>query len=452
MAKSSPIDQPSNGQSLPRAIDWLLRVGHDSAMATRPSESRTRAPPGQGHEHVPGAIELRAEPRHVDIGEIDRGGMGRVRLVRDMTLRREVAMKLLAPDLAAQEEYVARFVDEAQIAGQMDHPNILPIHELGVDANGTPYFTMKAVHGQSLYCWLSDSRRPPGSAERVRGGLEILLKVCDAISFAHGRGVIHRDLKTDNVMVGDHGEVYVMDWGLALLLGHGVETLTDRRRGVEKASPVGTIAYMSPEAARGEGLTCDARSDVFGLGAILYEIVTGVQPYGGNGSSSSDVLEKAKRGEYTPVEEAMRGVGVSQRLVGIVHKAMATAREERYQTAADLKSSLQRFLCSGFDLPQRAFAPGTRILAEGERGDAVYVIVKGRCQMTTTIDGQTRVVRSLGPGDVFGERALVRNAPRTANVDAIDAVTALVVGRSDLEEELGKDTWVWALVEALAQR
>jgi serine/threonine-protein kinase len=345
---------------------------------------------------------------------------------------------------------VEQFIEEAQITAQLDHPNVVPVHELGVDANGTAYFTMKAVRGQSLYDWLGDPRRLPGSAERLSEGLEILVKVCDAVSFAHSRRVIHRDLKTDNVMVGEYGAVYVVDWGLALRVGDGVETIARRGRRPRSSSPIGTVAYMSPEAARGKVDECDERTDVFGLGAILYEIVTGTAPY--HGASTEALIERAKAGAYTPPEEALDGVGVSRKLLRIVRKAMAPARSDRYASAAELKAELQRFLRGGSHLPRLAFAPRSRIITEGEAEEAAYVIVRGRCELSRTIFGQKRVLQHLGPGDVFGETALVVSTRRTATVEAIDAVTVLVVRRSDLEDELGRETWVWALLKALAKR
>jgi serine/threonine-protein kinase len=455
MAGSGEVEiPPSEKKPLTGALEWLLRLARDSTRVTRASRSSARETlrrEAREADDAPldGGPPRSAETRYVDIGEISRGGMGSVRLVRDSTLLREVAMKLLTPELAADEAYVEQFIEEAQITAQMDHPNIVPVHDLGVDANGTAYFTMKAVRGHSLYYWLADPRRPPGSAERLSEGLEIFLKVCDAVSFAHSRGVVHRDLKTDNVMVGEYGAVYVVDWGLALLLRRDVDTVTRQRRR-PTASPIGTVAYMSPEAARGEVNRCDERTDVFGLGAILYEIVTGATPY--HGSGTAPLVERAKRGEYTPLEEALGGVGVSKKLLRIVRRAMAASREDRYATAAELKGEVQRFLRGGSHLPRLAFAPRSRITTEGEPEEAAYVIVRGRCEMSRTIDGRRRVIRHLGPGEVFGETALVVKTRRSATVDAIDAVTVLVVRRSDLEEELGRETWVWALLNALAQR
>jgi serine/threonine-protein kinase len=456
MASSGELDlPPSERKPLAGAIGWLLRRARDSTRITRSWSWSTRETirrvDRQGAEISPDSRPVSStQSRYVDVGEINRGGMGSVRLVRDTTLLREVAMKLLTPELAAQEAFVEQFIEEAQITAQMDHPNIVPVHDLGVDANGTAYFTMKAVRGHSLYYWLADGRRPPGSPERLVEGLEIFLKACDAVSFAHSRGVVHRDLKTDNVMVGEFGAVYVVDWGLALLVRRGVETITRRRRSCDGSSPLGTVAYMSPEAARGEGDTCDERTDVFGLGAMLYEIVAGVPPY--RGADSETLVERARLGACTPLEEALDGVGVSKKLLRIVRRAMAPSRDDRFASVAELKSEVQRFLRGGSYLPRMGFPPGSRITTEGEPEEAAYVIVRGRCEMSKTIEGRKCVLRQLGPGEVFGETALVVDTRRTATVDAIDAVTVLVVRRADLEEELGRETWVWALLNALAQR
>jgi serine/threonine-protein kinase len=283
------------------------------------------------------------DPRYEELGIIDRGAIGIVRLVRDAKLLREVAIKTLRPELADDPSCVEQLIGEAQITSQMDHPNIIPVYELGIDAEGKPYFAMKAVRGPTLHRWLADARRPVGSAERLSEGLDVFQKVCGAISFAHSRGVIHRDLKPANIMVGGLGQVYVIDWGLARLVRRDASGTALAHDRLFKSSPVGTVAYMSPEAALGEGSTCDKRTDVFGLGAILYEILTGTAPYSG-GSSIATKWQRARAGEYTPIDRVLGGVAVSEELRRIVYKALARKRERRFQTAAELKSHVQRFL------------------------------------------------------------------------------------------------------------
>jgi CRP-like cAMP-binding protein len=166
------------------------------------------------------------------------------------------------------------------------------------------------------------------------------------------------------------------------------------------------------------------------------------------------MLERAKLGQYVPVEEALAGVGISQKLVQIIRKAMAPAPEDRYATAADLKRDVQRFLSRGLSLPRRAFAPGSRIVSEDTPSDVAYVILKGRCEMWKTVDGRRHALHAIGPGDVVGESALQLEASRGVgvNVQAIDTVTALAVTRADLEEEMGEDTWVWTLLRGTMRR
>ena len=385
--------------------------------------------------------------RYVDVGEIGRGGMGRVHNVRDKRLQRSVAMKVLDPAMAKEPRLATRFVEEAQIQAQLDHPNIPPMHDLGVDPSGAVFFTMKLVRGTSLSDWLQVRTRPPGSPERLGEGVDVFVKACDAVAFAHARGVLHRDLKPGNIMLGEFGEVYVMDWGLALTKGDSVVVST-RRPSDEEHYVAGTPAYISPEAARGE--PCDERADIFGLGAILYAIVTGGTVYGN--ISPLEAVEAARRGDVHLSESAFAYVGASRKLVRILEKALAPAREDRYRSVIALRADVHQFLRGGLTMPRRTFAPGTRIIKEGAPGDQAFIIVEGTCEAYKTVQGARRPLRRMGPGDVFGETAGLSDSPRTATVEAIDQVTALVIDRVALEDGLGFDTWLGTLVKALAQR
>jgi serine/threonine-protein kinase len=395
-------------------------------------------------------------PCFEDEGEIGRGGMGAVHVAHDEKLLRRVAMKRIHRSFGDQPRRLANFVEEAQIQAQLEHPHIVPVHALGVDAEGLPFFTMKLVNGSSLYNWLKHPARPVGSAERLHEGLEIFLRVCDAIAFAHARGVIHRDLKPENVMVGDFGAVYVMDWGLALPLREAGVKLSVPPPGasVDGPGPVGTPSYMAPEAARGLIGDCDERTDVFGLGALLYEIVTDRAPY--PDGPVDQILELAKRGAIRPPEAALGGAGVSKKLLRIVKKALDPDRQKRHASVVHLKQDVQAFLRGGLYLPRKGFPAGARVVVEGDVGDAAYIIVRGTCEAYKTIathDGmERRVLRTMGPGDVFGEMAVLSDVPRTATVEALEDVTALVITRAALEEGIGLDSWVGTLVKALARR
>jgi eukaryotic-like serine/threonine-protein kinase len=432
-------------------------------------------------ESVPvgGAHEVSAEqamtegiplPAHLRIyAELARGAMGRIHPATDRNLLRHVALKRLDKTFAAEPFYRDGFIAEAQITGQLEHPNIVPVHELRTGEAGgenetgesvaVPYFTMKLVQGTSLHRWLRDPRFPLGSTERLEQGLDIFVKVCDAVAYAHHRGVIHRDIKPDNIMVASFGQVYVMDWGLARL------TRTRPASGdasqMDAPGPVGTPGYMPPEQARGNPDEMDERSDVFGLGAVLYEIVSGKMPFGG-GRDAALTIQRAKAGAVVPIDEAAAGIGVSSRLRAIVARATAPHADDRYPTVVELQRDVVSFLRGGLHLPRRVYPPGSIIIREGETGDAAYMIVSGRCRAYRTVHADAtdapaaserrETLAIMAAGDVFGEMALLLDEPRAATVEAVDSVTVLVLDKATMTEGLGVGGWTGALVRALAQR
>ena len=381
--------------------------------------------------------------------ELGRGRMGHVHPATDRSQLRHVAMKRLDQQFASEPFYRDGFIAEAQITGQLEHPNIVPVHELAVDPNGVPYFTMKLVQGVSFARWLSDAKRAVGSTDRLEEGLDIMLKVCDAVAYAHHRGVIHRDLKPENVMVGDFGQVYLMDWGLSRL-SRSRPASGDRAQ-METEGPVGTPAYMAPEQARGIPKDMDELTDVFGLGAMLYELVSGSLPWGDTGESRV-VMLRAHMGQLVPIDQVTQGVSAPKRLKTIVEKATQPEKAARYQSVLELKSDLQAFLRGGLYLPRKLFAAGELIMREGDEGDTAYMIVSGKCMAFRHADGERENLTTMGPGEVFGEMALLLDEPRAASVEAIESATLLVLDKATLDEGLGVDGWTGALVHALAQR
>jgi serine/threonine-protein kinase len=207
---------------------------------------------------------------------------------------------------------------------------------------------------------------------------------------------------------------------------------------------------MSPEAANGLHDQTDARTDVFGLGTVLYAIVTGAAPY--HGDDVDALLRAARRGAYVPVEEAAGHVAVPKRLARILEKALARERDDRHQSVAELRAEVHQFMRGGLHLPRVSFPAGARIVIEGELGDTAYIVVTGECEAYKTSNGQRLVLRRMGAGEVFGETGVISELPRTASVDAVTPVTALVISRAALEEGLGLDTWLGTLVKALALR
>jgi tetratricopeptide (TPR) repeat protein len=286
--------------------------------------------------------------------EIAHGGMGAVLLARDPALNRDLAIKVLKPELQHRPDLVRRFVEEAQITAQLPHPGIVPVHELGQDDNGLPYLAMKLVRGQTLAQLLAPRASPAEDLPRFVGIFE---QVCQAVAFAHSHRVIHRDLKPANVMVGRFGEVQVMDWGLAKVLGQAptkeeqaageaaasaIRTLrseaaaglvgSSTARGATQAGTVlGTPAYSPPEQAAGQVHLLDERCDVFGLGAILCEILTGRPPY--VASDTWRLVYMAGLGELDDAFRRLDGCGADGELVLLVKECLAAEIDRRPRDA-----------------------------------------------------------------------------------------------------------------------
>ncbi len=291
------------------------------------------------------------------LGEIARGGMGLVLRGHDLELGRDVAMKVVHAELADRPEVVDRFVEEAQIGGQLQHPGVVPVYELGVMADQRPYFTMKLVKGRTLAAILA--RRKSPTEERLRY-LGIFEAVCQTMAYAHSKGVIHRDLKPANIMVGSFGEVQVVDWGLSKVLHRGgvadelaaqdqartvIETVRSGPRSGSDSivgNVLGTPAYMSPEQARGETDQLDERTDVFALGAILCELLTGAPPY--VAAEGENLLQKAALAELDQARARIAAAQASDELKKLCLVCLLPSRQARPSSADELAQSVHRHI------------------------------------------------------------------------------------------------------------
>lgn len=302
---------------------------------------------GEAAGPVPEVTRLLPEPpdRYQTLGECGRGGQSRVFRVYDRELDREVALKEYTPrnrEDGARVAETRRFLREVRVAGGLNHPGIVPVHEVGVRANGAPYYTMPLVKGDTL---ASVVRGTASVARRLRL-LPHFVQVCQAIEHAHTRGVLHRDIKPDNIMVGPFGETLLLDWGLARVHGQDAPPRVGTRPVAEHSATgaaIGTPGFMSPEQAAGRGNDVDERSEVYSLGAVLFFVLSGRPPFAG--ARTTQVLERAARSEVVPLR-ASDG-DIAPELAAIVRRAMARHPADRYPNAAALAADTVAFLGDG---------------------------------------------------------------------------------------------------------
>jgi len=366
------------------------RLGKASRVLLRDEDSEHGVSPLLQRQSAPAAERNLPAGRgnYQVLGEIARGGMGVVLKGHDTDLGRDVAMKVLLEEHASSDTILQRFVEEAQIGGQLQHPGIVPVYELGLLDDDRPYFTMKLVKGRTLAALFADRR---DRSEGRRRFLAIFEQVCQTIAYAHARKVIHRDLKPANIMVGAFGEVQVVDWGLAKVLREG--GIADERRSRPAPAPapavsiietvrsgslpsagsqslvgsvMGTPAYMSPEQAQGEVERLDERTDVFALGGILAEILTGRPPYTGE---KDKVLVEAARALQDGVRAALASCEAEAELVDLALRCLAANRDLRPSNAGALAREMHDFLASSEERARAAelAAAQARVKAEQER-------------------------------------------------------------------------------------
>ncbi|MCB9931797.1 MAG: protein kinase [Planctomycetes bacterium] len=301
-------------------------------------------------EGAMGRLKGGKKKRYSVIREIARGGMGKVIEVEDNDLRRSVALKVLRKEMLDRKDLVERFLEEAQITGQLEHPNIVPVHEIGVDGRGNLYFTMKLVEGEELSSIIKRLRKNDPSAQQaypISRLVDIFIKVCEGVAFAHSRGVIHRDLKPANIMVGRFGEVQIMDWGVAKIVGRKEDTADREVRSDRQdddaartmaGSILGTPSYMSPEQARGEVNTMGPESDVFSLGVILYELLCLATPW--TAQTSAQVLDQVKNFEPEPPTKRAPDRKIPPELDQLAMKCIIKQPHKRLRGAQELIDNL----------------------------------------------------------------------------------------------------------------
>ncbi len=339
-----PDPTPADGSTLSTTAQRIDAGADDGPFArlhgARPDQVAA-AIAGHGRSLADGG------PRFLVEGPLGRGSQGTVLAVRDRDCGRQVALKILHPERSHPED-ISRFVHEAQVTAQLEHPGVMPVHDLGVLPDGTVYYTMKRVAGRSLADLIEEQG---GRPEHRFALLELFVRLCETMAFAHSRGVVHRDLKPRNILVGDYGEVLVCDWGLAKVhgLAAAVSTVRSAVPGDDPyatllGTSVGTPAYMAPEQARGDQDAVGPRSDLYALGVVLYEMLAGRSPY--VRGDVTRTLDQVVHGRWTPLDR-LDGPALPPALRAIVHRCLALEPARRYARAEALAADVRAWLAGG---------------------------------------------------------------------------------------------------------
>jgi serine/threonine-protein kinase len=420
-----------------------------------PLVATSSAPPEAGPSAPVPIPEQRYERVHLH----GSGGVGRVWLARDAALDREVALKELRPDRANNPQLASRFVNEARVTGRLEHPGIVPIYELARHPEtGQPFYTMRFIKGRTLTEAVEDyhSRRKAGRAGPLdlQALLGAFLAVCNAIAYAHARGVVHRDLKGLNVVLGEFGEVVVLDWGLAKQLRIEAEARADgsasnpqsavRNPQSDQTLPgqiVGTPAYMAPEQAEGRVDLIGCHTDVYGLGAMLFEILTGRPPH--VGEHPLQLLESILN-KPSPRARALEP-SVPPALDAVCARAMSRRPEDRYARASDLADDVRRFLA---DEPVTAWREPWRVRARRWVGRhrtlvtaaaaavlVAVVLLGGATALLTHANERERQARDLADRNAREARQQSERA-RQRFGQALDAVELMLTRVSEDQERL----------------
>lgn len=361
-----------------------------------------------------------------------RGGLGEVYTAADSELDRQVALKLIQARHATDPTSCQRFAFEARVTARLAHPGIVPVHGSGRGADGRPFYAMQLLRGETLaqtVARLHEQDPPPSNPHwmpELRRLLGRFVQVCQAVGYAHGQGVLHRDLKPENVLLGEFGETSVLDWGLARLIGRplegtsfgdaiGIEGFTT----IEAGLVLGTPAYMSPEQASGEVEAVGPTSDVYGLGATLYFILTGQPPFAH--PSVSETLRAVRAGEFPSPRNTSPWCPLD--LEAICLRAIAREPARRYQTALELASDLERWLA---DEPIVARPePVTERIRRWLKRHRTMAVAAATCILACTV---VATVAAVGLANAWRHEAQAREAADRSRVATLDMVERLSAG------------------------
>jgi serine/threonine-protein kinase len=399
------------------------------------------------HEPV-GTSSIHGRARYQTQGILGMGGIGQVEHAFDLLLQRDVAIKTLhrRADQEPGRTNVDELRREARITCQLEHANILPVYELLEDDAGEhPALVMRLVQGETLLTRLQELGPGQHNQAALRPILDALAQVCDALSYAHAQGVLHLDLKPENVMIDASGHVFVLDWGEAV---KGSYDSDGNLRPLERhRHALGTPHYMAPEQFEPSGPRVDQRTDVYALGGILYHAICGEAPF--------QDMDEERKGANPPLTVVPPRLDVRtpllMRLVNVAMRALALDPAQRHAQISAFREDLTAIVREESFLPPLHFAPGACIVREGEPADIAYILLEGECGVCRRAGAADVTVANIHAGETFGESALLRDGLRTASVVARTHVSVLAFDRDAIHKAFG-DGWVATFMTSLVAR
>lgn len=395
------------------------------------------------------------EERYHPVSPLGEGSYSHVMSCFDTRLNRRVAKKTLVKD-HRDPVVLETFVREAMLLGYLEHPGVASVHDVFLDTLGRLSYTMNVIEGTSVSEVMDDATAkkipiPPGRC------LRILARIAETMAYAHDQGVIHLDLKGENVMLGRYGEVLIVDWGAARLFdtssyekflkllgeSHRLREITDYQTDL-----VGTVPYMSPEQTTGSREELGPGSDIFSAGVLFYAMLAGEFPF-----PASDIMtycQMLQDHQPTPLSKVRHDI--PRRLSDICDRMLARNEGERYTSFHEVSQDLDEITDFNEGFPIRSYAPGESIFTQGDQGDHAVRILEGRVEVVAEADGKVQPLSVRGPGEIIGELAIFTGGKRTASVMALEQTRVSFLHRDEIAEELAKvNPWVSGMLDGLSR-
>jgi eukaryotic-like serine/threonine-protein kinase len=403
---------------------------------------------------------LKNPDRYTRLRELGAGSIGKVHAVFDNFLQRVVAHKVMKPEHVGNNNILQTFGNEIKLMGRLSHPGILPVYDAMLGDVGEPAYIMRYAEGQDLAALL---QMPKGRLDSVAIPLEqavrILVKLCETLAYAHDHGVLHLDLKPENIMLGRYGEVLIMDWGAARVYDttkyeagikeHTGDSVHIEHKHENRNLLIGTPAYMSPEQLKSPRDQLMPASDIFSVGILFYQMITGQHPF------KERVFEKLsdKIANFAPPAAHTVNPDIPHNISRICEGMLRKKPDERYASFREVIKDIDDYQRSGAGSPTRSYAAGEAIFKQGDPGDFVCIVVSGKVEISVDKNGKPHVIARLGANEPFGELAALTGNPRTATATALEPSVIRMISKQDIAVEIENlSPWVGSMVKALSKR